>query len=113
MKKGSMMMLLLALLFGLASVGFAATVTKVDGDKITVKDDKGVEKIFTGNKAGLKIGDTVTVKDGKVIKTGSSRASSNLNPQPEPPTPTSAFPKGPDQKKMTSTPEAPTTPPKK
>ncbi|MCI0468993.1 MAG: hypothetical protein L0Y62_02880 [Nitrospirae bacterium] len=67
--------LLIAMFFvlGIVAVGFAAevkgTVTKVDGMKITVKDAAGKETtVEVKDTAGVKVGDKVTIKDGKVIK---------------------------------------------
>jgi len=58
---------------------YMGTIVKIEGNKITVKNDKGIEKIVTGNVAGLKIGSKVkvTTRDGRTW----------LNPQPEPPSP--------------------------
>ncbi len=67
--------LVVALIFalGIAAVSFAGemmgTVTKVDGAKITIKDDKGKETMVEDKMAkDIKVGDKVTVKDGKVMK---------------------------------------------
>ncbi len=58
------------------------TIIKIDGTKLTIRDDKGIEKIVTAaNIRGLKIGDTVTVKDGNIVKISRKL----INPQPEPP----------------------------
>lgn len=71
------LVLLIAVLFtlGVVSLGFAAdvdvkgTVTKIDGKKITVKDNKGKETtVEVKNTGGVKVGDKVTVKDGKIMK---------------------------------------------
>ncbi len=73
MKK--ILVLLVALVFALGVVGlsFAAdvkgTVTKVEGKKITVKDDKGKEHtVDVKDTAGVKAGDKVEIKGGKVVK---------------------------------------------
>jgi Cu/Ag efflux protein CusF len=71
--------LVMAVLFTLGSVGlcFAAgdikgTVSKIEGDQITILDAAGNEaKIKVEDQAtlkDLKIGDKVSVKDGKVTK---------------------------------------------
>lgn len=60
---------------------YTAIIVKIEGAKITVKDDKGNQKIVTGGVSGLKAGDKVTVKNGNIIKIN-RRA---INPQPEPP----------------------------
>ena len=74
------------------------TITKIDGAKVTVRDDNGSEKIVAGC-PGLKIGDKVTVKGGKII--------------PEPPKPTvKVNPKGLIQKNaVPGTPDTPNPPP--
>jgi hypothetical protein len=76
---------------------YTGIITKIDGNKITVKNDKGIEKIVTGNVAGLKIGGKVkvTIRDGRTW----------LNPQPEPPSPKYNPTGG-------TTPETPGPPPK-
>jgi outer membrane lipoprotein SlyB len=73
MKK--ILVLLIALVFTLGVVGlsFAAevkgTVTKIEGKKMTVKDDKGKETtVDVKDTAGAKVGDHVTIADGKVTK---------------------------------------------
>jgi len=69
------LVLLIAVMFtlGVVSLGFAAdvkgTVAKIDGKKVTVKDNKGKETtVEVKSAAGVKVGDKVTVKDGKVTK---------------------------------------------
>lgn len=66
---------------------YIGTIIKIEGDKITVKNANGIEKIVTGNFQGLKIGGKVkvTTRDGRTW----------LNPQPEPPKPVTL-----DQKKL-------------
>ncbi len=71
MKK--VLVLLVAIIFTLGVVGlsFAAdmkgTITKIEGNKITVKDN-GKETTVQSDAKGLKVGDKVTVKGGKVMK---------------------------------------------
>lgn len=67
--------LIVAMVFtlGVAGLSFAAdvkgAVSKVEGAKITVKDDKGKETTVEDKTAkDIKVGDKVTVKDGKVTK---------------------------------------------
>jgi outer membrane lipoprotein SlyB len=67
--------LVVALIFalGIAAVSFAGemmgTVMKVDGAKMTIKDDKGKETMVEDKMAkDIKVGDKVMVKDGKVTK---------------------------------------------
>lgn len=70
------LVLLVALVFTLGVVGLAfaadakGTITKIDCKKITVKDDKGKETtVEVKDTAGVKVGEKVTIKDGKVTKT--------------------------------------------
>jgi hypothetical protein len=79
MKK--VLVLLVALVFALGVVGlsFAAdvkgTVAKIDGKKITVKDEKGKEHtVEVKDTAGAKVGDKVEIKDGKVMKEAAAAA---------------------------------------
>jgi outer membrane lipoprotein SlyB len=67
--------LVVAMIFalGIAAVSFGAdvcgTVTKVDGAKITIKDDKGKETTVEDKTAkDIKAGDKACIKDGKVVK---------------------------------------------
>jgi len=55
---------------------YLGTIIRIEGNKITVKNEKGVEKVITSNITGLKIGSKVqvTTKNGLTW----------LNPQPEP-----------------------------
>ena len=68
------LVLIVAVIFTLtvAGLGFAAdikgSITKIDGSKITVKGADGKETTAEGDAKGLKVGDKVTVKDGKVMK---------------------------------------------
>lgn len=77
---------------------YIGTIIKIEGNKITVRNETGMEKIITGNFTGLKIGGkvNVTTRDGRTW----------LNPQPEPPAPKYNPAAG------GSTPEAPGRPPK-
>ncbi len=75
MRMKTVIAVLVALVFALSivSVGFAAevkgTVTKIDGKKITVKDAQGKETtVEVKDTAGVKVGDTVMIKDGVVKK---------------------------------------------
>ena len=74
MKMKSILALLIAIVFALGVVGLAfaadvkGTVTKIDGKKITVKDDKGKETTVEADAKDVKVGDKVDVKDGKVMK---------------------------------------------
>jgi outer membrane lipoprotein SlyB len=74
MKVKAIVALLVALVFTLGVVGMAfataevkGTVTKIDGKKITVKDAAGKETtVEVKDTAGVKVGDSVTIKDGTV-----------------------------------------------
>jgi hypothetical protein len=47
---------------------YIGKITKIDGNKITVTDDKGKVRTIESNIKGLKVGNKVTVNKGKVIK---------------------------------------------
>jgi len=72
MKK--LLALLVVIIFTVGVVGlcFAAdvkgSITKIDGSKITIKAADGKEMTVEGDAKGLKVGDKVTVKDGKIQK---------------------------------------------
>jgi uncharacterized protein YxeA len=72
MKK--LLILIVAVFFTIAVAGlsFAAdmkgTITKIDGGNITVKGADGKETSVAGDAKGCKVGDKVTIKDGKIIK---------------------------------------------
>ena len=44
------------------------TISKIDGGQITVKGSDGKETSVAGDAKGLKVGDKVTIKDGKIMK---------------------------------------------
>ncbi|MCX8028187.1 MAG: hypothetical protein N3A62_10110 [Thermodesulfovibrionales bacterium] len=66
--------LIIAVIFTLTLTVFAfaaetkGTISKIDGNKITVKDEAGKESTIEGDAKGLKVGDKVTIKDGKIVK---------------------------------------------
>ena len=68
------LVLLVAVVFTIAVAGlsFAAdmkgTITKIDGSKITVAGADGRETSVAGDAKGLKVGDKVVIKDGKIMK---------------------------------------------
>lgn len=68
------LVLIVAIIFTLtvAGLGFAAdmkgSIEKIDGNKITVKGADGKSTTVEGDAKGLKVGDKVTVKDGKIMK---------------------------------------------
>ncbi len=71
MKRLVALFVILMFVIGVVGLSFAAdvkgTVTKIDGKKITVKDDKGKETtVEVKDTGGAKVGDTVEIKDGKV-----------------------------------------------
>ena len=79
MKTKKLIILLMAAIFTLSVAGLSfsaqeikGTVSKIEGDKLTILDDKGKQ---TTTSVGdpmilkdLKVGDRVLVKDGKVTK---------------------------------------------
>lgn len=107
MKKFLVMIIAVAFVFGLASLAFSETITRIAGDRITVRDDKGKEKIIKSSANRFKVGDKVKlrVSDGRTW----------LDPQPEPPKPEPIKPAALGhsdlQKKVRATPEAPPPPP--
>ena len=79
MKTKKLIILLMAAIFtlGVAGLSFSAqeikgTVSKIEGDKLTILDDNGKQTtISVGDPMilkDLKVGDRVLVKDGKVTK---------------------------------------------
>jgi membrane-associated protease RseP (regulator of RpoE activity) len=72
MKKLFFVMVTLAFILGVSSFGFAASdefsgvVTKISGDKVTVKDAKGQEKTVTTDSKALKVGEKVMIKGTKI-----------------------------------------------
>lgn len=83
MKNKSFIILLIAvaLMIGVAGVGFSShvqekgvvkgkvTEVKIVEIELTVRDDKGKEsKVRTKDEAAFKLGDRVVIKDGKVTK---------------------------------------------
>lgn len=76
MKVRSIIALAIAIIFtfGVATMGLAAaevkgTITKIDGKKVSIKDDKGKETTVEAKEVkDIKVGDKVTIKDGVVTK---------------------------------------------
>jgi outer membrane lipoprotein SlyB len=72
MKK--ILVLLVAVIFtvAVAGISFAADVkgaiSKIEGNKITVKAADGKETTVEGDAKGFKVGDKIMVKDGKITK---------------------------------------------
>ena len=84
MRMKSIIALLVAVVFtlGMVSLTFAAevkgTVTKVEGKAIVVKDAAGKEtKVDVSNAGEVKVGDSVTVKDGKATKEAAHKKASS------------------------------------
>jgi outer membrane lipoprotein SlyB len=82
MRNKKLIVLLMAMVFTLSAVSLSfsaqevkGTVSKIDGNKLTILDDKGVEQTVNvkdlQSLKEIKVGDKVLVKDGKVIKEGS------------------------------------------
>ena len=78
---------------------YIGTITKIAGNKITVMDATGKVRNIESNVKGLMVGGKVKVTTNNGITW--------LNPQPEPP-----MPQVKGKNAATSTPEAPTPPPK-
>jgi outer membrane lipoprotein SlyB len=81
MKTKKFIVLLMAMVFTLGVVGLSfsaqeikGTVSKIEGNKLTILDDMGKEKTVKvkdlESLKDLKVGDRVLVKDGKVTKEG-------------------------------------------
>ncbi|MCX7794008.1 MAG: hypothetical protein N2257_06350 [Thermodesulfovibrionales bacterium] len=69
MKKAIALIVMLTFILGLAGLALAAevkgTITKIEGNKLTIKQADGKEvTVEVKDAKGLKVGDTVTVKDG-------------------------------------------------
>ncbi len=79
MRSKKLIVFVMAVVFTLGVVGLSysaqevkGTISKIDGDKLTIMDDKGKEQTVSikdmESLKELKVGDKVMVKDGKVIK---------------------------------------------
>lgn len=107
MKKIYVMPITVVSVFCLASLACAETVTRIVGNRITVRDSRGNQKTVEGIAQGFKVGDRVklVVRDGRTW----------LDPQPEPPSPRQIKPAGLKPSvlhgKVHATPEAPPPPP--
>ncbi len=72
MKK--VLIVLVAIVFTVAVAGFSfaadmkGSISKIEGSKITIKAADGKETTVGGDAKGLKVGDKVAVKDGKITK---------------------------------------------
>jgi len=63
------LIVMLTFVFGLAAVSFSSevkgTITKIEGNKLTIKEADGKEvTVEVKDAKGLKVGDKVEVKDG-------------------------------------------------
>ncbi len=74
MKARAIIAMLVAILFTLGVVGLSfatevkGEVTKVEGNKVTVKDAAGKETAVDVKDAkGVKVGDKITIKDGAIV----------------------------------------------
>ena len=79
MKKITVTVVALAFIFTIVSLSFAenefqtkGVVTKINGNQITIKDDKGKETTVEGNAKDIKVGDPIFLK-GQIFKGGSLR----------------------------------------
>jgi len=70
-----LLLILVTIVFTLGLVGIAlvesakveGTVTKIEGKKVTIKDEKGKETtVEVKDLGGAKVGDLVEIKDGKI-----------------------------------------------
>lgn len=79
MKKALVLSVILTFILAVTFAGFAAetkktetvqgTVTKIDGNKLTIKKDDGTEvTVEVKSVKGIKVGDKVKVKNGVVTK---------------------------------------------
>lgn len=73
MKKAIALIVMLTFVLSLAGLALAAevkgTITKIEGNKLTIKQADGKEvTVEVKETKDLKVGDTVTVKDGAVTK---------------------------------------------
>jgi hypothetical protein len=79
-------------LFAAGNSGSTATVIKIEGNKITLKDDKGRISTIMNDPAGIRIGETVRLENGRIVGNTSIKPGElnpgervGINPQPEPP----------------------------
>jgi len=107
MKKLIVLTIAAAFSFSMATLAFAETITRISGDRITVRDNAGKEKTVVGNAHGLKVGDRVKLNE--------RNGRTWLDPQPEPPSPKKIkkHPLKPSAlgNRAPATPEAPPPPP--
>lgn len=106
MKKRLVMTIAIASVVVLSGLACAETVTRIAGNRITVRDSKGNERTIEGTSKGLKVGDRVRLM--------SRGGRTWLDPQPEPPSPREIKPANQKpsalNKKLQVTPEAPPPP---
>jgi uncharacterized protein YxeA len=72
MKKVLIVLVAIVFTVAVAGISFAAdmkgSISKIEGSKITIKAADGKETTVGGDAKGLKVGDKVAVKDGKITK---------------------------------------------
>ena len=72
MKKVLVVLVAIVFTVAVAGISFAAdmkgAISKIEGNKITVKAADGKETTVEGDAKTLKVGDKVVVKDGKITK---------------------------------------------
>lgn len=83
MKKIVVTLVLMVFVLVMASFSFAdnavllkGVITKISGNKITIKDDAGKEIVVEGSLKGIKVGDLIQLK-GEIFKVGSMRTELN------------------------------------
>jgi hypothetical protein len=78
-------------LFAVQKLSSTATIIKIEGNKITVRNDKGEISTVMEDPTGIRVGQTVTLHNGKILKGTAKPGELNpgtpvgINPQPEPP----------------------------
>jgi uncharacterized membrane protein len=86
-------------LFAVGDSGSTATVIKIEGNRITLKDDQGLISTIMNDPTGLRVGETVRLQNGRIVRVASNLSSAQtvkpgelnpgervgINPQPEPP----------------------------
>ncbi len=106
MKKILVLLVVLAFAFTCAGSLFAAgnfsstaTVIKIEGNKVTLKDDRGRISTIMNDPVGLRVGETVRLQNGRIVRGASEPSLAQtvkpgelnpgervgINPQPEPP----------------------------
>lgn len=83
MKRHVLILIAIMLFFCLENMAYAenevqlkGTVTKLNGNQITIKDDKGGEITIESSAGSIKVGDIILIK-GEIIKVGAFRTALN------------------------------------